>query len=212
MLLCPSDDPYASDRGVIPAQHYYNVSGRAIPVWFYSYQPTETDLPGSSSAGRTCYLGVGGTFGRGTHSVPEPPDWPFAFETYEGLLTNRSRNSLEKVADGTSNTLLFGEVTGGSVMDPAGKHGYPWISVGSMPTFLGLSTTIPEWFQFSSFHGSVVQFCFADGSVRGLRPGGTSLSIADLLGNPQFTNDWFALQQLAGFRDGEARDMSAILP
>jgi prepilin-type N-terminal cleavage/methylation domain-containing protein/prepilin-type processing-associated H-X9-DG protein len=213
ILLCPSDDPYTNNQSVRYAQHYYNVSKRSLPVWFYTY-PLSNDqqLPGSATLGRTNYLGVGGAFGRGTQTAPYPPDWPIAFNDYEGLLTNRSRNSLDRIPDGTSNTLLFGEVTGGSLQDSSGKYGYLWISVGSLPTFLGLSTDIPEWFQFSSFHGGVVQFCFADGSVRGLVPGGTGLHIADLLSHPKFTDNWYVLQQLAGFRDGSSRDTSAMLP
>ncbi len=211
-LLCPSDDAYANNQGVLYAQHYYNISKRSLPVWFYTDPITDAQIAGSSTLGRTSYLGVGGAFGRGTQTAPYPPDWPIAFSDYEGLLTNRSRNSLDRVPDGTSNTLLFGEVTGGSLQDPSGKFGYLWISVGSLPTFLGLSTDTPEWFQFSSFHGGVVQFCFADGSVRGLVPGGTSLHIADLLNHPKFTDNWFILQQLAGYRDGGMRDPSALLP
>ncbi len=211
-LLCPSDDAYSNNQGVIYAQHYYNISKRSLPVWFYTDPVTDDQVAGSSALGRTNYLGVGGSFGRGTQTTPYPTDWPLAFSEYEGLLTNRSRNSLDRIPDGTSNTLLFGEVTGGSVQDPSGKYGYLWVSVGSLPTFLGLSTDVPEWFQFSSFHAGVVQFCFADGSVRGVVPGGTGLHITDLLNHPRYTDNWYVLQQLAGFRDGGTRDPSGMLP
>jgi prepilin-type processing-associated H-X9-DG protein len=155
---------------------------------------------------------VGGAFGRGTFTSAMPPDWPLAFANYDGLLTNRSHNSLDQVPDGTSNTLLFGEVTGGGPQNDLGRYGFSWIGMGSFPTFLGLSVDNPEWFQFSSFHGSTVQFCFADGSVRGLNPAGSSVSLADLTGHPHFSDGWFILQQLAGFRDGGARDTGLMVP
>ena len=61
---------------------------------------------------------------------------------------------------------------------------------------------------FSSRHTSVVQFCFADGSVRGVSRGGT------LLSGPTATpsSDWYVLQQLAGMRDGGTRDTSVLVP
>jgi prepilin-type N-terminal cleavage/methylation domain-containing protein len=210
-LVCPSNDPYSNNYGVGNAHHYYNIERHSIPVWFYASYWSEAQAPGSSDLGRTCYLAVGGSFGRGTH-VTTSSDFPIPFSQYEGLLTNRSANSLDRVPDGTSNTMLFGEVTGGSLQNPDGKYGFSWIGVGSLPAFLGLSTINPEWYQFSSFHGAVVQFCFADGSVRGLRPGSSALSIADLLGTPHYTDDWFVVQQLAGFHDGATRDTSSIAP
>jgi prepilin-type N-terminal cleavage/methylation domain-containing protein/prepilin-type processing-associated H-X9-DG protein len=210
MLVCPSDDPYADTQGVVRALHFYNVDKKNIPVWFYLDAPSDSE---TLKLGRTCYLGVGGTFGRGTQTTSFPPDWPLPFSEYEGLLTNRSRNSLDKVPDGTSNTFLFGEATGGNLLNSNGlKYGFSWIGVGGFPTFLGLSTSNPEWFQFSSNHGGVVQFCFADGSVRGILPAGSGLRIQDLVGHPHYTESWFVLQQLAGFRDGGSRDTSLVLP
>jgi prepilin-type N-terminal cleavage/methylation domain-containing protein/prepilin-type processing-associated H-X9-DG protein len=211
-FLCPSNDPYANNQGVGYAMHYYNVNSQAIPVWYYASFKTEGQAPGSSELGRTCYLAVGGAFGRGTNTIASPPDWPIAFSDYEGLLTNRSQNALDRVLDGTSNTLLFGEVTGGSLQNADGKYGYSWIGDGTLPTFMGIATVNPEWYQFSSFHGGAVQFCFADGSVRGLLPDGSSIHIEDLLGHPQYSPGWFVLQQLAGFHDGGTLDPSGLLP
>jgi prepilin-type processing-associated H-X9-DG protein len=211
-FLCPSNNPYDNNQGVGFAMHYYNISGAYIPVWYYGAFRTDAEVAGASKLGRTCYLAVGGAFGRGTFNKADPPDWPIAFSDCEGLCTNRSHNGLDKVQDGTSNTLLFGEVTGGSLQNPDGKYAYSWIGNGTLPTFMGLSTTNPEWYQFSSFHGGVVQFCFADGSVRGLVPDGSSIHIEDLLGHPKYTPGWFILQQLAGFHDGGTLDTSPLLP
>lgn len=62
---------------------------------------------------------------------------------------------------------------------------------------------------FASRHPAVVQFCFADGSVRGLHRGQTFWN-----GNPDTPRsaDWYVLQQLAGRQDGQAADTSSLLP
>jgi prepilin-type processing-associated H-X9-DG protein len=60
---------------------------------------------------------------------------------------------------------------------------------------------------FSSRHPTVVQFCFADGSVRGVQRGNTFLN------SPTATpsSDWYVLQQLAGMHDGGTLDTSVLL-
>ncbi|HLJ92214.1 MAG TPA: H-X9-DG-CTERM domain-containing protein [Gemmataceae bacterium] len=68
----------------------------------------------------------------------------------------------------------------------------------------------PTWFQYSSSHRGVVQFCFADGSVHGLKHGTTAATGRRLLQGP-YSEDWYVLQQLSGFRDGEIRDTSSLL-
>jgi prepilin-type N-terminal cleavage/methylation domain-containing protein len=211
ILLCPSDDAYSSNNGVGYAGHYYNTSQVPPPFWFYAKSWNETDAPGSSTLGRTNYVGVGGTFGHGTHAAPTPPYFPIAINSYEGLFTNRSRNSLDRVPDGTSQTLLFGEILGGSVKNPDGKYGFSWIGVGSLPTMFGLNVRDPEWYQYSSNHTNVVQFCFADGSVRGLLPGSSGVDLAGVA-ELHLTPDWYVVQKLAGFQDGDARDTSSIIP
>jgi len=58
---------------------------------------------------------------------------------------------------------------------------------------------------FSSYHPAGVQFCFADGSVRTVRYGNTRWD-----GGRQ-SADWLTLQQLAGWRDGGAADVSGLV-
>ena len=194
-LLCPSDDPYASSKGTVYAAHFFNFGQRwnfYAPSWDYS------EVPAAANLGRTNYLGIGGAFGRGTNAT---------FNEFEGLFTNRSQNSLDRVPDGTSNTLLFGEVLGGQ---PNGVKEYSasWLGVGAMPTVGGMRSAKSSWFQFSSNHPGIVQFCFADGSVRALKPGSTAPGL--LLKGP-YSQDWYVLQQLSGFRDGGTRDTSSLM-
>jgi hypothetical protein len=193
-LLCPSDDAYASIKGTVYAAHFFNFRQRwnfYAPSWDYSAVPAAANL------GRTNYLGVGGAFGRGTNAT---------FDEYEGLFTDRSQNSLDRIPDGASNTLLFGEILGGQ-SNGAKDYGAAWLGVGAMPTVGGMRPANPSWFQYSSYHPGIVQFCFADGSVRWLKPGSTAPGL--LLRGP-YSGDWYVLQELSGFRDGRSRDPSSL--
>ena len=78
-----------------------------------------------------------------------------------------------------------------------------------MPTVGGMRPAKSSWFQYSSDHPGSVQFCFADGSVRALKPGSTAPGL--LLQGP-YSQDWYVLQQLSGFRDGGIRDTSSLMP
>jgi prepilin-type processing-associated H-X9-DG protein len=82
-----------------------------------------------------------------------------------------------------------------------------WMAGGGLGTYVGLqrARTAPI-ITFSSWHTAGVQFCFADGSVRTVRFGNSAWDERS-----PFTNDWYLLQQLAGYKDGQAADTSALL-
>jgi hypothetical protein len=52
------------------------------------------------------------------------------FNKFEGLFTDRLRNSLDRIPDGTSNTLLFGEILGGQ-SNGAKEYSASWQMVRS---------------------------------------------------------------------------------
>jgi prepilin-type N-terminal cleavage/methylation domain-containing protein len=206
LLLCPSDDAYSNTLGTAYRGHFFNA---APPVYIGFYADSWDDkVPGASTLGRTSYVGVGGLFGRGTHNAPTPPI-PVALNRYQGIFTNRSQNSLSRIADGTSTTLMFGEILGGQ-MGGVKEYAASWMGFGALPTVGGMKEKDPDWWQFSSFHSGIVQFCFADGSVHGLKVGGSNLPFPFIFG--PFTNDWYVFQQLAGIQDGDTRDASALIP
>jgi prepilin-type N-terminal cleavage/methylation domain-containing protein/prepilin-type processing-associated H-X9-DG protein len=84
---------------------------------------------------------------------------------FKGIYTRNSNTTIGMITDGTSNTIAFGETLGGTYQLPR-DFNLLWFGCGSMPTAWGL-TNNPDWYNFSSAHtGGIVQFAFADGSVR----------------------------------------------
>jgi prepilin-type processing-associated H-X9-DG protein len=112
------------------------------------------DTPGwGHEWGRTNYVGCAGYLGAGA-----PP--------YQGIYDPNSTTTFAQISDGTSNTIAFGETLAGTITNPR-DFAITWMGAGSMPTGWGLSST-PDWYQFSSRHGNIVNFSMADGSVRGI--------------------------------------------
>jgi prepilin-type N-terminal cleavage/methylation domain-containing protein/prepilin-type processing-associated H-X9-DG protein len=222
-FTCPSDNVYDGTCliGTVEAMHIFNVPapGPAADYWAGTGAIMDFVALGLSDPtvlGRTNYVGVAGLTGRGTNST---------WSRYQGLFTNRSRNRLGRIADGASNTLLFGETLGGPwTVEHYGVPGQPgqrvvfltWMGAGAFPTLGGLRQGDHDGYDFGSRHAGVVHFCFADGSVRPLRPGNTYLEFFNttqsLAAPDQLPNDWWVYQELAGMSDGGTRDASALLP
>jgi prepilin-type N-terminal cleavage/methylation domain-containing protein len=179
-FLCPSDNPDASP--VIAALLYTYVNP-ADGTWDLTWAGFNSDST-TSQLGRTNYLGVSGYAGKVNPTV-------------EGIFTDRSTVSVAVVSgsDGTSNTLLFGESTGSGDQGPPALS-WTWMGCGAMPTAWGLPTGGNDWWYFSSHHTAVVQFCMADGSVRGIKKGPTT-------GTP-----WLNFVYASGYHDGQVIDDS----
>ena len=76
-----------------------------------------------------------------------------------GILRNRSQTTFAQITDGSSNTILFGETTGG-------RNEYAWATGGVINSFVGFGNGSIQW--GSEHPGNIVNFCFADGSVHSL--------------------------------------------
>jgi prepilin-type N-terminal cleavage/methylation domain-containing protein len=143
--VCPSDNPEERPNVfvmflVIPGTMY---------GWYYPNTPT---------LGRSNYLGMAGYLGR---------VGVVGYDIYQGLYTNRSKVSLEQstAADGTSNTLAFGEHLGDSMT--SSDFSLSWMA-GAMPSAWGIVEPF-AWYRFGSKHTAVVLFARGDGSVSGIR-------------------------------------------
>jgi len=143
-LLCPTR---ASTYDVCPNTFaFFETYPGGMSGWYF---------PGAPYLQKTSYLGVGGYLDRGA-----------GYDIYQGVLHKRSR--VPTPTDGTSNTLLFGEYSGwfynGTVQYAAG-----WFGGGSLPTGWYMHPTQNNWYQFSSHHPVIVQFCMADASVQKIK-------------------------------------------
>jgi prepilin-type N-terminal cleavage/methylation domain-containing protein/prepilin-type processing-associated H-X9-DG protein len=194
MLKCPSDtveEPTTFGTFIV-----FHPAGLLFTGGYYGN-------PTGNTFGRTNYLGCQGTFG---YATGQP-----TYNLYSGMLMNRSNLTLGQVTvkDGTANTLMFGETLGGKGVGDRDYATSWW--AGSMVAYWGLGkgnidpVINPDqaaiWYKFSSRHATVVQFCFGDGHVKGLRYGTSGTA---------FSPDWWVLQQLAGVNDGRFDDSSVL--
>jgi len=184
-LLCPSDDAYGGTRHTALLLHSWAVSGiagaPATSLWFEGTPNASWHL----TMGKTNYMGCAGRRGRtGTTALTAATD-PIpnvTFDTLKGIFYQRSKTKMAEILDGTSNTIMFGEVTGefDNHCRSIGRHTSFWFltASGMMTHWMqGIPTSgIPwqtsvackAWWRYSSFHsGGIINTTFADGSVRG---------------------------------------------
>jgi prepilin-type N-terminal cleavage/methylation domain-containing protein len=219
VFLCPSD----------PVEHGTTLtSGSAACMHSYAslypndlrasgavllYFPESTNH-GISGLGRTNYTGVAGTSWSDATTNAQASGPGANYRMFQGIFTNRSTTRITDVTDGSSNTLMFGEGLGGT-SPGARDFQWTWMGVGACATFAGIpngqtisngTVTNPGWSSFNSAHEGIVHFCFADGSVRALRPGSTTQR------NPTSPgSDWYVYQMLAGMQDEQTWSASNIL-
>lgn len=150
-FVCPSDTPYDKPDPAAYIRFYYDTSESSGTI-----SRSRFDDGAGDSLGRTNYLGVAGFSG----FVAQP-----SYDFFRGVFYNRSQTDFRDITDGSSHTLLFGEAMGGSLPLDDGEGSYTWIGAGVMGTGYGLDKE-SGWYQFSSNHPGIVQFCLADGSTR----------------------------------------------
>jgi prepilin-type N-terminal cleavage/methylation domain-containing protein len=169
-----------------------------------AYYPTGAFAPnGIGNFGLTNYLGVAGSRG-----ITIDPVWL----KYGGLFDNRSHTSLARVVDGTANTLLFGETLGDCVQGVI-QDGDSWMGFGIMGTWRGLGGPLnADYAMFASRHMAVVQFCYADGSVKGLNRVVDTSPWAASQPNVPSNTVWLALAQLSGEHDEQTPDQKLLGP
>jgi prepilin-type N-terminal cleavage/methylation domain-containing protein/prepilin-type processing-associated H-X9-DG protein len=150
-----------------PSDYLYGTVGAGIIDAYWCQLPNLLwidyvyDTPGFGHEwGRTNYMGCAGFLGPDSLSAwGGPPN-------YQGIYYQNSVTTVAQISDGTSNTIAFGETLAGTVTNPR-DFALTWMGSGGMPSAWGLTNT-PDWYQFSSRHGNIVNFSMADGSVRGI--------------------------------------------
>jgi hypothetical protein len=212
-LVCPSAavDPNLVTVGVINFV-LYQINGADSFSYGEFVQPFLDGRP--AAPGLTNYLGVCGARGNNT-PYPDAIWYKFA-----GLFDNRTNLSLGlQVSDGTSNTLLVGEACG-TLKNGVVAEGIAWMGVGVQANCWGLGG--PEEAtsaQFSSRHIGVVNFCYADRSAHTFKRVVVPEALNSVVGlappvalpDPNAFREWYMLQQLAGYKDGQFPEQSYLV-
>ncbi len=173
-FLCPSAPSPESYNTVLLGCYYGGTSGTDCPA-DYNCNNTGAHVfssaPGRLVVGRSNYIGMGGYYAKSQ------------YPQYQGFFTHKSQNKLAACPDGTSNTVMIGEMAGGYIAwngsggIPNGVSGESWVAGFNYSGFdspYSGSAADPvnsKWWAFSSQHTGIVQFAFGDGSVRPLRSG-----------------------------------------
>ena len=176
---CPSDNPYSCTNVATDI----STSSGGIGIGGYVASSLYAGRPGLTN-----YIGCAGALG----------DVTGYYGTWVGTFYVDSAVPVATIADGTSNTIMFGETLAGA---ETGQRDWAlaWMGSGSMPTAWNLLSPA-QWYTFGSKHSGVVNMAFGDGSVRSMRKVGNNTN--------WFSNQWFALQRAAGRQDGEIVDFS----
>ena len=193
ILLCPSDNPFDNNYSFVCVFTLDCLTLEGIGYNAY------TSAQGRQM-GRTNYLPCGGAIGNALCNGMPDPFWV----RYKGVFTDRSKNKLGALYDGTANTFMFGEYIGAP---QTGQHTWAggWFGACNMAT----AWAIPEpgdWYTYNSKHTAVVQFAMCDGSVQRVRQGvgANGNNIA------WFTGDWYNYQRASGFQDGQVVNLTQL--
>jgi prepilin-type N-terminal cleavage/methylation domain-containing protein len=124
------------------------------------------------------------------------------YGAWVGVYADTYGVKLVQVTDGTSNTIAFGELLGGT---DSGARDFKltWMGAGGMPIAWDLLEPC-GWYSYGSKHTNIDNFAFCDGSVRSLTKIGSS--------TPWFSNQWYILQYAAGYKDGDFVDFTQLGP
>lgn len=157
--------------------------------------------------GLTNYMPTAGTLGRFTVTNPSSLSHPF-YAVHDGPFAFEEGLSFAALTDGTSNTVLFAEVTGGFSEDGnaatpslgARTWSISWFGASSMPSYWS-ATRKANLFSYSSFHNGVINVVLGDGAVRSIRSGNAlPASAAEI--QARTNTAWDAIQKACAKSDG----------
>jgi len=179
-LVCPATNLYGPSPGFIAGTTGLFLNGVSALGWDTNGPNFATNPQAGTivNLGRTNYIGVTGYGGNAVGwnisatnaaRIGVPAGTPAIH--FEGIFSTRSKTRFSHISDGTSQTLMYGEVMGGRV-DGRTEMTFTWIGCGLLPSFTGLTetdgTVRRRWSSFNSEHPGIVQFVLADGAVRKL--------------------------------------------
>jgi prepilin-type N-terminal cleavage/methylation domain-containing protein len=160
-LQCPSapyDRQSATSAGI---GVYYGTSGLdfspQIPSAYYN-RHLGFGAPTAGQMGKTNYVGVAG-------------DWRYG-AGYNGVFYYGGKLAIGRIQDGSSNTFMFGETCGGMFVTTTTPTWFFSYTTSALFTAFGVATGPTDANAgglFGSAHPSIINFSFADGSIRALK-------------------------------------------
>jgi prepilin-type N-terminal cleavage/methylation domain-containing protein/prepilin-type processing-associated H-X9-DG protein len=124
----------------------------------------------------TNYLGCAGRFNNTAANASIAAASVASIDNYRGVFRTNEASKIADITDGTSNTIAFGEVTGGWTdgFKPTGRlYSFSW-SANAMQmhrmTFslagVPYNNAEKNWLRYSSMHTGLANYALADGSVK----------------------------------------------
>jgi prepilin-type N-terminal cleavage/methylation domain-containing protein len=166
--LCPSA-PSPETYTTVCMGTYYGSPGVDFPAGYSSAAAAThvfSSAPGRLVVGRSNYLGLAGYYSPSTNA------------NLAGYFYHNSKTKVN-CPDGSSNTIMFGEIQGGNINTwngsggiPNGPAGMSWTAGFNYSGFgspVAGSINTVNWALFSSAHTGIINMCFGDGSVRSVR-------------------------------------------
>jgi len=158
---CPSDEYKDADK-TVDVSRTLGFGTSQVTVSLGGWGDFSSTLVGDPY-GLTNYIGVSGVLG---DEYEDSDNW----SRHHGIFLNRSKTKFSNITDGSSNTLLMGEVITPELDEwpwPGDTVGRAWIGVHTLGTvFWPDSTWGPaQLFEFRGGHPGTVNFSRGDGSV-----------------------------------------------
>jgi prepilin-type N-terminal cleavage/methylation domain-containing protein len=156
-LICPSATNNANADGC-NVGIYYGTVGTDWTNIQTTWSNTHLGFgsPTAAALGKTNYLGVMG-------------DWRYG-DGYRGVFYWKQKLPIVQISDGSSNTFMFGETAGGA-FSPNVSYAYSWATTPLFTAFGvwdGTPTDTGAGAKFGSRHIGIINFAYADGSIRPL--------------------------------------------
>ena len=152
-LLCPSVPEFSPQTGAFVMINYGTSGTDFTSLWSSNSHVYYPD----TALGRTNYLAVAGAVFYGTQ--------------YRGAFTYKSQTKIANIGDGSSNTFMFCEITGGRFGGTTNDFTISWMCTAQLLDFGVAADGINDTYaaaEPSSAHTNIINFAYCDGSIRPL--------------------------------------------
>jgi prepilin-type processing-associated H-X9-DG protein len=196
---CPTDTPYSVSTATGFVISFFRLTTTGAQPFGYS---ASTLVGVAGLPGLTNYMPAAGTAGHFPPSTITNILIRF-YADREGSMVNEIDVAVPRISDGSSNTILFGEYIGRFT---AGQRDVvcTWMGASNFSSYWSLIdvNSVPFYLSYGSMHAAVVNFAFADGSVRPLRKPVSQPASGNEIVNRVHAG-WDTFQSLSGRADGD---------